>query len=120
MSLFACLHIALLGTSAQFLNVEIMTKISEKFIQNISDTRLKDLERLTFALSLFNLNPSTSKPIYPEILEELYKPEREDEIKKYPKCLSCCVHYLGLQEIYPYDLIDKVLDTEFIKSTYGK
>lgn len=97
-----------------------MTKISQKFLTNISDARLKDLERLTFALSLYNFNPSTSEPIYPAILKELYKQEREEEIEKHPKCFSCCVHYLGLQAIYPYDLINRILDKEFIKFAYGK
>lgn len=110
----------LAGTNAQFFNREILTKISEKFLTHMSEARLKDLERLTFALTLYNFNPPTSKPIFTEVLKELYKPERQNEFEKYPRCLSSCLHYLGLQQIYPHDLISKVLDNEFLKFAYGK
>lgn len=120
LSILCCVHIALAGTNTQLFHPEILNKIAKKFVQDISATRLKDLERLTFALTMFNFSPKTTPDIFDTVLAELRNPVRENEFSMYPRCLPSCVHYLGLQQIYPHDLINKVLDPEFLKNTYGK
>ncbi|GLV35764.1 uncharacterized protein CBL_01085 [Carabus blaptoides fortunei] len=119
LSILCCVHIALAGTNTQVFHPEILNKIANKFVQNVTATRLKDLERLTFVLTLFNFQPQTTPDIFETVLTELRSSRRTDEINMYPRCLTSCVHYLGLQQIYPYDLINKVLDPEFLKNTYG-
>lgn len=120
LSILACVHIALAGTNIQQFHPEILTKISERFVKSISSTRLKDLERLIFALTLFKFNPKTVPNIFETVFNEIKKPERQEEIKKYPRCFACLIHYLGLEELYSYELLNKVLDPKFIVTAYGK
>lgn len=120
LSIQACVHIALAGTNVQLFHPAILTKISEKFMKSISSTRLKDLERLIFALTLFKFNPKTVPNIFETVFNEIKKPERQEETNKHPRCFACLIHYLGLQEIYCHEFLNKVLDPEFVVNAYGK
>jgi hypothetical protein len=118
-SRLCCTHIALLGTNLHVYHEGTMNKIVQRFVNEIEVSRLKDLERLAFALSLYNYEHKTEPSIYRLIAEELHKSERAQEIQKYPKCLPCCLHYLSLQKIFFSDEISKVLDASFIRDVYG-
>lgn len=49
-----------------------------RFEKNICEARIKDLERLSWVLGIFNYDPDT--PIYHKILESLRDPIRETEM----------------------------------------
>jgi hypothetical protein len=119
LSQLCCTHIALLGTNVQLYHEGAMNKIVQRFVKEIQSCRLKDLERLAFALSLYNYEHKMEPSIYELIAQELSRSERTEEIKQYPKCLSCCLHYLSLQKIFLKEEISKVLDINFIHDVYG-
>lgn len=119
LSQLCCTHIALVGTNVQLYHEGTMNKIVQRFVNEIESCRLKDLERLAFALSMYNYKHKMEPSIYNLIAQELCRSERTEEIKQYPKCLSCCLHYLSLQGIFLKEEISKVLDINFIHDIYG-
>lgn len=119
-SRLCCTHIALLGTNIHLYHEGTMNEIVKRFVDEIESSRLKDLERLAFALSLYNYEHKMEPSIYKLIAKELCRSERAQEIQQHPKCLSCCLHYLSLQKIYLNEEISKVLDESFIRAVYGK
>lgn len=118
-SQLCCTHIALLGTNIHLYHEGTMNEIVQRFINEIESSRLKDLERLAFALSLYNYEHKMEPSIYKLIAKELCGSERAQEIQQHPRCLPCCLHYLSLQKIYLNEEISKVLDESFIRTVYG-
>jgi hypothetical protein len=118
-SQLCCIHIALLGTNIHLYHERTINEIVQRFVNEIRSLRLKDLERLAFALSLYNYEHKMEPSIYKLIAKEICRSERAQEIEQYPRCLSCCLHYLSLQKIYLNDEISKVLDKNFIHAVYG-
>jgi hypothetical protein len=119
LSQLCCTHIALVGTNIHLYHEETMNRIVQRFVNEIRLARLKDLERLAFALSLFNFEHRLEPSIYKLIGEELCRRERTQEIQQYPRCLTCCLHYLSLQKIFLTEEISRVLDKSFIQDVYG-
>lgn len=119
-SILACLHIALLGTNLQFIDQTLMECIVQKFNTNIKETRLKDIERIAFALGLFDFKTETGseKEFLQNILAELKL--RIDEIMKYPKCFAGTLHYLTFKGVYDEEMISSVLKEDFINFAYGE
>lgn len=117
LSLLSCIHIGLIGTISHLYHEEIITKIADKFFKNIQNARLKDIERIIFIMTLYNYRPKYIENFYDIIIQELRK--RDDEIEKYPRCLISSMHYLSIMELYPKDLIRRVLKPEFLSHTYG-
>lgn len=120
LSVMCNVHLALVGTSTLTLHKGCLTKIAESIISNLSTSRLKDLERLVLTYGTFNFKPLTTECLFERIMEELRDPKRELEVLKYGRSYACCIAYLGLLEIYPVDLMSKVLSSEFLLNTYGK
>jgi len=115
-----CLHMALLFTTLQTYHTNTLRKCSEKIMKNITNVRLKDMERLLNVLTMFDFNPNIKPDIFMTVYEEIHKDKRIAEINQYPRCLPCTLNYLSLQGIYSYKLINRVLDLEFITINYGK
>ncbi|VVC98656.1 unnamed protein product [Leptidea sinapis] len=120
LSVMCNVHIALLAASTLTLHEPCLTKIADKVLDNISLTRLKDIERLVLTFGTFSLEPKTKRNFIETVLSELRKPIREDEIKIHGRSFACCVSYLGLLQSYPLDLMKRVLNKEFLLSNYGK
>lgn len=118
-SQLCCTQIALVGTNIYLYHEGTMNKIVQRFVNEIRLARLKDLERLAFALSLYNYEHKMEPSIYKLIAEELCRSERTLEIQQYPRCLPCCLHYLSLQKVFITEEISKVLDKSFIHDVYG-
>ncbi|XP_019872649.1 FAST kinase domain-containing protein 5, mitochondrial [Aethina tumida] len=119
----AALHLSLVSTSINAFHKKSLINVSNKLIKDINDpkkVRLKDIERLLFALTQSDFNPQTTPDIYQACLEELHSKNRETEIIQYPRSLSCSLHYLSLRGLYSHQLLDKVLDKTYIEDTYGK
>lgn len=120
LSLLSCLHIALLGTDIQKCHEGVLDPIIKRFIVEIKMARLKDMERISFIISLYDYeNQSRDAEILcSKILEEL--PLRIEENTKYPRCLAACLHYLTLKGFTNKDILDTVLSEKFIHFAYGK
>ncbi|XP_043278377.1 FAST kinase domain-containing protein 5, mitochondrial isoform X2 [Venturia canescens] len=96
---------------------ELMNAVIKKFEENIDEARIKDLERLTWALGIFAYERDT--PIYNKIIESLRDPKRELELTLYPKTLPTILSHFSFANIFPIDLIKRVFDPEFLKRVYG-
>ncbi|XP_026765134.3 uncharacterized protein LOC113523378 [Galleria mellonella] len=120
LSLMCNVHIALLGTSTLVLHKPCLTQIAIKTMESISQARLKDLERLVLTYGTFNWKPQTEKCFFQSVIDEFRKPERCDEITKHGRSFACSITFLGLLGIYPRDLMNKALDPDFLRNTYGK
>lgn len=120
LSVMCNVHVALVGTSTLNLHEHCLLKIAETVSQSMSQTRIKDLERLVLTYGTFNLIPQTKECFFTKVMDELRKPERQKEIATHGRSFACCIAYLALLGIYPVDLINKVLSKEFLDQAYGK
>ncbi|KAF9801854.1 hypothetical protein SFRURICE_009707 [Spodoptera frugiperda] len=120
LSVMCNVHMALVGTSTLSLHKQCLNNIASKVIKSISQTRVKDLERLVLTYGTFGIRPDTEECFFTKVIDELRKPERAIEISKHGRSFACCIAYLTLLGIYPVDLISKVLSSEFREQTYGK
>lgn len=118
--LISCLHIALIGTNLQYLHTELLKEIVLRFSKELKSTRLKDMERISFVISLFDFKPEGAmvEELLKNIIEELKL--RVDEIVQYPKCFPATVHYLSIFGVYDEEFIKSVLKEKFIDFAYGK
>ena len=117
LSVTACLHLILSGS--QHINVidfDMLPTVLAKFDENIKTLRLKEIERLCLVMSMFNVHHDS---LWSKILDELRDPERQKEIHEYGRCLPAIAHYLSFREIFPADLIDRILSPSFQKAYYG-
>ncbi|KAI4454604.1 fast leu-rich domain-containing [Holotrichia oblita] len=116
-------HVALTGTSLQIFHAPILKAVGQKTIDNISDTkmvRLKDIERVLLAMTMFDFDPETKPDFYKTIYEELHRDERIPERILYPKSLPSALMYLSIRNIYSVELMNQLLKPEFTFETYGK
>ncbi|CAG4964786.1 unnamed protein product [Parnassius apollo] len=119
LSVMCNVHIALVGTSTLTLHEGCLNAIADMLSTSMSETRIKDLERLALTFGTFNFKPQSGDFIS-KMLHELRKPERESEFNLHGRSFACCIAYLGLLAVYPKDLIHKVLHPAFLEKTYGK
>lgn len=108
------LQVALLGNDLLVYHPQAINIIATKFASEIETIRLKDIERITFALMLYNCVPVSRPDIFSLIAEELRKPERTMEINHYPKCFVSCVVYLTTLGLFPQDLISAALQPSML------
>lgn len=118
-----CLQIALLGTTLGFFHEKSLKGVAHKLVRSIgdiTDMRIKDIERLLLAMTMFNFDPQTEPDFYATVLTELRREERWGEAQIFPKCLPCSLNYLAMRGVYDYELMSKVLDREYLMTNYGK
>nr|CAI5862396.1 unnamed protein product [Callosobruchus analis] len=123
LSELCCLHIALLNTGIQNCHTKTLQRVSEKMLTSINDKnkiRLKDIERILNILTMFNYDPKTEPDIFQCCYKEIHSSERVNEVIKYNRCLISALHYLSYKNMYSYQLMDKVLNVEYITEVYGK
>ncbi|XP_075154840.1 FAST kinase domain-containing protein 5, mitochondrial isoform X2 [Haematobia irritans] len=119
MNLLTCLHVALLGCELQCCHDELIEKIINKFYHEIDTTRLKDLERISLVMALFNISTPTKieEALCQKIVETLHG--RIDEIMRHPKCFTNCLHFLTLRGYYDKEMLSSALDRRFLKHAVG-
>ncbi|KAG0722490.1 FAST kinase domain-containing protein 5, mitochondrial [Chionoecetes opilio] len=108
------LQVALLGNDLLVFHPQVINMIASRFASDMSNIRMKDIERITFALMLYNFVPSSRPDIFTLVAEELRKPERTVEINHYPKCFVSCVVYLTTLGFFPQDLISAALQPSML------
>ncbi|XP_050533494.1 uncharacterized protein LOC126901202 [Daktulosphaira vitifoliae] len=119
-NILCCVHIALLGTNLLIKHDELLNKISQRMVNEISETRIKDLERLVLVLSMLNHNPQTKPCIFDAVVNELRNTKRKEEFECFPRSYVYTLSYLALNKIYPYDCISKSLTSEALHKCFGK
>lgn len=119
MNLITCLHVALLGCELQFCHDEIIEKILNKFHNELEITRLKDVERISLVMALFNIKTPNKieDSLCAKIIESLRG--RIDEIIKYPRCFTNCLHYLSLRGFYDKEMLSAALERRFLRHAVG-
>lgn len=119
-NLLGCLHISLLGTNLQYFNQDLIEKIVKRFNQDIKEIRLKDIERISFVLGLFDFKTESGieRELLGKIIVELKL--RIDEILNHPRCFPSTAHYLSLCGIHDEEIIKSILKEDFIKFAYGE
>ncbi|XP_055371553.1 uncharacterized protein LOC129605677 [Condylostylus longicornis] len=118
--LVTCLHIALLGCDMQQCHDKCIELIMNRFNRDITEARLKDLERITHAMSLYNISDSSGvkNELCQKIMEEI--PKRINEIVLHPQCFAACLHYMTLCGHHNEDFINIVLDQRYMRHAYGR
>lgn len=120
LSVMCNVHVALLASSTLTLHDGCFHKIAKVVLTNMSETRVKDIERLVLTYGTFNIVPHTEHNVIEKMIDELRKADRQNEIHKHGRSYACCVAYLGLLSYYPIDLMATVLNKEFLEKSYGK
>lgn len=119
-SLMSCLHVALFGVELQCCHDGVLELVLQRFNSDIENARLKDMERICLAISVFNYRSPTGveQELCAKILSLLET--KVDEVIKYPRCFVACLHYLTLCGHYNEEMITSVLDKRFVDLAYGK
>ncbi|XP_022161768.1 FAST kinase domain-containing protein 5, mitochondrial isoform X2 [Myzus persicae] len=118
--LVCCVHMALLGTNLLIKHENLLKKISQRIVDEISLARIKDLERITLALTMFNYNPQTTPCIFKMVVNELQSDTRNVEFEEHTRCYIYTLSYLAVNNIYPKDCISKALKIETLHKCFGK
>ncbi|XP_055537428.1 uncharacterized protein LOC129725511 [Wyeomyia smithii] len=119
-SLFCCLHLALLGSDIHLCYQPCIEAIIERFTKDIKFLRLKDMERIAFIVAHYNMMLPDKKDLklLQTILQELSS--RIPEITQYPKSYLALLNFLSLRDVYNVDLIAAAFEPRFLYLTYGK
>lgn len=118
-SLLTALHISLLGTKLRVCNPDLLEIIAQRFAKNITTLRLKDMERFTMAMALFDFKSSTGAD---DSLADLFVNDltrRTKEIADHPSSYTSCVYNLSLLGLDDVNLIASVLDPTYLQRNYG-
>lgn len=120
LSLFCCLHLALLGSDIHLCHQASLEAIIERFTKDIKLLRLKDMERIAFIIGHFNMTIEDRKDLtlLKSIVDEL--PNRIQEITHYPKSYLSLLNFMTLKEIYSEPLITAAFEKRFLLMTYGR
>ncbi|XP_001948198.2 FAST kinase domain-containing protein 5, mitochondrial [Acyrthosiphon pisum] len=118
--LVCCVHMALLGTNLLIKHEDLLKKISQRIVGEISLARIKDLERITLALTMLNYNPQTTPCIFKMVVNELQSDTRNIEFEEHTRCYIYTLSYLAVNNIYPKDCISKALKIETLNKCFGK
>lgn len=118
--IICCLHISLLGTNLQCFHQDLIEAVTRRFNKDIKEMRLKDIERFTFVLGLYDFKSKSGieREFLLKVIDELKL--RVDEILDHPRCFPSAVHFLSMCGVYDADIISSVINEDFIKLAYGK
>lgn len=96
-----------------------MEQIVRRFSVDVKSIRIKDIERITFVIGLFDFESDSriENQLCQNILDELK--QRVDDIVKHPQCLPLCLHYLTMKGYYDEELISVALSKKFVHLAYG-
>ncbi|EFN63850.1 FAST kinase domain-containing protein 5 [Camponotus floridanus] len=114
-TLMSLIHIVHAAAKVALYDEDLINEIIKRFNNEIETARLKDIERLIFSLSTFNIDPNNS--IYSNVIEELratWDTSRAHEISEHPQVASCILGYLAILNIYPTDLIERVMAPSYL------
>ncbi|KAL0102099.1 hypothetical protein PUN28_018564 [Cardiocondyla obscurior] len=114
-TLMTLAHIAQACGRSAIYEKELVDKIIKRLNKEIKFARLKDFERFLYAFCIFNIDSNNN--IYQKVIKELsatWDTTRESEIKRFPHAVSRIMGYLATQNVYPINLIKRVMDPVFV------
>ncbi|XP_014484768.1 PREDICTED: uncharacterized protein LOC106749627 [Dinoponera quadriceps] len=115
-------HIAHASTRVSLYHEELINTIIKRLNNELTTARIKDFERLIFYLTCFNVDPN--KSVYHNVIQELraaWYTSRAQEIQQFPYVISRLLIFLSYVNLYPTDLIERVMASQFIHNmTTGK
>lgn len=78
------------------------------------------MERIAFLIGIMDFETSSGieNQLCENILVELK--DRIDEISKFPRCFTNCLHYLTFKDFFSEEFLSTILDEKFLKFTFGK
>lgn len=120
LNLLTCLHVALMGSNLQMCHPKSLRPIVERFCREIKEARLKDMERISFLIGLYDFETESGieMELCRRIVDELK--ERVPEIVRHPRVFVSCLSYLTQKGVADAELISSVLEPNFLAITYGK
>ncbi|XP_046738550.1 FAST kinase domain-containing protein 5, mitochondrial-like [Diprion similis] len=118
LSMICVSHVVSAATYNRLFYPELLNAAAVRLYTEIFIARVKDITRLLVALSVFCYIPHEQPNILNAIIEELNESRRYSEINCFPGCLAKCLHSLSIFNLWPKNLIAKVLDPKTIKKMY--
>lgn len=117
-SLLALTHIIQLGSKQRIFNTKLIDVIIERFLQELDNLRIKEVERALLAISTLNLKSKNGidKQFCDKVQENLLM----SLDTKYPTSLIRCISYLAVFGVADSRLIDWALSPEIHENVYGK
>ncbi|KRT82842.1 hypothetical protein AMK59_4045 [Oryctes borbonicus] len=116
-------HVVLVGTNLQIFHEPTLKAVAQKTVEEISNpesVRLKDIERVLLAMTMFDYDPQTNPDFYEAVYRELHAERRIPEKTLYPKCVPMALGFLSIRNIYSEELMNDLLKPEFTLEVYGK
>lgn len=110
-------QVSYLAAKVLIFEEELMTQILKRFNEKLHEATLKDIERMTYSMAMFNYE--SSHPLYRNIVDELWNPNRQQEIENHRKSFVAILKYLALANIYQINLLEKVMESEFMNKAYS-
>ncbi|XP_043252920.1 uncharacterized protein LOC122397674 [Colletes gigas] len=99
----------------------LLNNICERLLNEISYARIKDMERITYALCTLAPYTELHEELH-KVLDELlltYKTRREKEIQKYPSAFLRILTFLSMKNIYSTELIEHALNPAIVNCIYS-
>lgn len=92
-----CASIAKFTTATRICNENLIQAVAQRFRANIHEARIKDFVQIAFAFAMFDFTGENGieKTLSREILRELRRPERDNEITECPLDFMTCLLYLA-------------------------
>ncbi|GJQ85365.1 hypothetical protein Trydic_g10139 [Trypoxylus dichotomus] len=123
LSYLCATHAILTGTSLQIFHEPILKAVTQKTVEQIcnpENVRLKDIERVLLAVTMFDYDPQTKPDFYDAVYKELHAEQRDPEKILHPKCLPMALGFLSIRNMYSPKLMNDLLKPEFTFKVYGK
>ncbi|XP_076619855.1 uncharacterized protein LOC143341116 [Colletes latitarsis] len=98
----------------------LLNNIFERLFNEISHARIKDMERITYALCTLTPYTEFHEELY-TVMDELlltYKTRRAREIQKYPSAFLRILTFLSMKNIYSVELIEHALSPSIVHCIY--
>ncbi|XP_043465320.1 uncharacterized protein LOC122500451 isoform X2 [Leptopilina heterotoma] len=104
-----------LAASVTIRDEVLIAYITERFASEMHNLTLTDIERISCNMSVFNY---ANHPFYNDVLNELNNPSRQEEISNHTRAFIRILQSLVYVNIYPENLISKIMDQEYIDKKY--
>ncbi|XP_055301203.1 uncharacterized protein LOC129567869 [Sitodiplosis mosellana] len=117
-SLLALTHIIQLGAKQRVFNAQLIDVIIRRFLQNLDNLRIKDVERALLAISTFN--HKTNNGIDKQFCDQAQVYLLMSLDTKFADSLIRCISYLAVFGVVDARLIDWALSPEVHAHVYGE
>lgn len=103
-----------------YFHLPTVERTIEKFLNRLSEARLKDVERVAMAMAIGCHSSSNGNTFWKLLEEEFTKDFRYPEICKYPHSFVSLVNYAVIANVYPEKLFRIALSQDFVENSKSK